>query len=67
VPADKDIKTPVGRFSLKVQATDDGAKVDTELVLPKYRLSPKEYGELRDFLRRVDESLEQTFEVVPAR
>lgn len=67
MPADKTIDTPVGRFSLRVEKTDEGATVDTELVLPKVRLSPKEYGELREFLRRVDESLEQTFEMVPAR
>lgn len=66
-PADKRIDTPVGKFSLQVTATDDGATVDTELVLPKDRIAPADYAAFRDFLRRVDASLEQTFEVVPAR
>ena len=67
MPQNKTIDTDLGSFSLKVESTRDGAKVQSELVLDHSRTTPAQYPEFRDFLRRVDESLEQTFEVVADR
>ena len=67
MPSAKRIETPVGRFALDVEAFDGGARVRTELILPKDRIAPADYPAFREFLRRVDESLAQTFEVVPSR
>ena len=67
LPTPAALSTPVGSFSLEVEATDDGAEVRTRLSLPQQRISPAYYPELRTFLRRVDAALEQDFEVVRAR
>ncbi len=67
LPDSKTIETPVGRFELTIEKTGTGAKVQSDLSLSKQRISPKEYPRFRDFLRQVDESLEQSFEVVKER
>lgn len=67
MPTPTSLSTDVGKFSLEVQATDDGAEVRTSIELPQRRISPKDYPELRKFLRLVDAALEQDFEVVRAR
>jgi hypothetical protein len=67
MPAGASLDTEVGRFTLEVQKTDDGAEVRTVLELPQQRISPKDYPALRTFLRRVDAALEQDFEVVRAQ
>jgi len=67
MPQAKTIDTPVGRFSLEVEPEDDGARVRSRLELTKPRISPDEYDTFRQFLRRVDASLEQSFEVTPER
>ena len=67
VPAPTSLDTDVGRFSLEVETTDDGAEVRTVVELPKQRISPEDYPALRTFLRRVDAALEQDFELVRAQ
>jgi hypothetical protein len=67
LPTPASLNTPVGTFSLEVETTDDGAEVRTRISLPKQRISPADYPELRTFLRRVDAALEQDFEVTRAR
>lgn len=67
MPTGKTIDTPVGRFSLEVDARDDGAEVRSRLELTKPRITPAEYGAFRQFLRQVDASLEQSFEITPER
>ena len=67
LPAGKSLDTPVGRFSLEVRPTDDGAEVRSRLQLTKARITPAEYDAFRQFLRQVDASLEQSFEVTPER
>ncbi|MBV1860833.1 MAG: DUF3858 domain-containing protein, partial [Nannocystaceae bacterium] len=67
MPTPMALSTDVGKFSLEVRATDNGAEVRTSIELPQQRISPKDYPELRKFLRTVDAALEQDFEVVRAR
>ncbi len=67
MPAAKSIDSPVGRFSLEVEAKDGGARVRSRLELTKPRITPAEYDAFRQFLRQVDASLEQSFEVTPER
>ena len=67
VPTDKTIDSPVGRFSLEVRRDDGGARVRSRLELTKPRITPAEYDAFRQFLRQVDASLEQSFEVSPQR
>ncbi|MBL4688921.1 MAG: DUF3857 domain-containing protein [Nannocystaceae bacterium] len=67
LPEGKTIESPVGRFVLTVRKTAGGAEVSSDLSLTKQRISPKEYPLFRDFLRQVDETLEQSFEMVKAR
>jgi len=67
MPTPATLSSDVGRFSLEVKPTDDGAEVRTRIELPQQRISPEDYPELRKFLRRVDAALEQDFEVVRAR
>ncbi len=67
IPADKTIETPVGRFTLTVERNDDGAQVQSRLELTQPRITPAQYDAFRQFLRRVDASLEQSFEVTPQR
>jgi hypothetical protein len=67
IPDAKKIETDVGSFSLEIERTTRGATVRSTITFPKARITPKQYPAFRDFLRRVDESLEQTFEVVPQR
>lgn len=67
MPRGKTIESPVGKFSLQVDATPTGAKVSSDLTISKQRISPKDYRRFREFLRQVDETLEQSFEVVADR
>ncbi len=67
LPAATQLRTEVGRFSLEVEATDDGAEVRTRIELPQQRISPAQYPALRTFLRQVDAALEQDFEVTRAQ
>ena len=67
VPAGKTLDTPVGKFSLEVVQDDDGAVVRSRLQLTRPRITPAEYDAFRQFLRQVDASLEQSFEVTPER
>ncbi|MEM7154981.1 MAG: DUF3857 domain-containing protein [Myxococcota bacterium] len=67
IPSNKTIDSPVGRFSLEVQRDDGGARVRSRLELTKPRITPAEYDAFRQFLRQVDASLEQSFEVSPQR
>ncbi|MCX4244490.1 DUF3857 domain-containing protein [Paraliomyxa miuraensis] len=67
LPEGKSIDSPVGRFSLEVEPTDEGVEVRSRLLLPKPRITPAEYDAFRQFLRQVDASLEQSFEITPAR
>ncbi|MEM6992069.1 MAG: DUF3857 domain-containing protein, partial [Myxococcota bacterium] len=64
LPEGKTIETPVGRFELTVTKTGKGADVHSDLSLSKQRIAPAEYPRFRDFLRQVDATLEQSFEVV---
>lgn len=66
-PAGKTLDTPVGKFSLEVEPQDDGAVVRSRLQLTRARITPAEYDAFRQFLRQVDASLEQSFEVTPER
>jgi len=67
IPKGKSIETPVGRYQLSVAETSEGAKVTSELRLTKQRITPKEYRKFRELLRQVDEALEQSFEITPAK
>jgi hypothetical protein len=67
VPAGKTLDTPVGRFSLEIEPQDDGVVVRSHLELFRARVPPAEYDAFRQFLRQVDASLEQSFEVTPER
>jgi hypothetical protein len=67
LPAGKTLDTPVGQFSLEVEPQDDGAVVRSRLRLTRARITPDEYAAFRQFLRQVDASLEQSFEVTPDR
>jgi cellulose synthase operon protein C len=67
LPAGKTVDTPVGKFSLEVRAEVDGAVVRSHLELTRPRITPAEYDAFRQFLRQVDASLEQSFEVTPER
>jgi len=67
LPAGKTLDTPVGKFSLAVEPQDDGVVVRSHLQLPRARISPAEYDAFRQFLRQVDASLEQSFEVTSER
>ncbi len=62
VPADKTLHSPFGKFMLHVQSTGSTATVQTTLEFPQARISPKEYRAFREFLGKVDASLEQAFE-----
>ncbi|MCA9655104.1 MAG: DUF3857 domain-containing protein, partial [Myxococcales bacterium] len=63
MPANKTIDTEVGRFSLEVSEASDGAQVRSRLELTQPRITPAQYDAFRQFLRQVDASLEQSFEV----
>ncbi|MEM6290325.1 MAG: DUF3857 domain-containing protein [Myxococcota bacterium] len=67
MPSATTLQSDVGRFTLEVTPTDDGAQVQTTLELSKRRISPEAYPAFRKFLQSVDASLEQAFEVVPAK
>ncbi len=67
LPANKTLDTPVGTFSLEVKPEDDGVRVRSRLQLTRARITPAEYDAFRQFLRQVDASLEQSFEVTPER
>jgi tetratricopeptide (TPR) repeat protein len=67
LPAGKTLDTPVGKFSLEVEPRDDGVAVRSRLQLTRARITPAEYDAFRQFLRQVDASLEQSFEVTPER
>jgi hypothetical protein len=67
VPSAAKIATELGTFELKIATTPDGAEVHSRLQLLRHRIEPSEYRAFREFLRRVDATLEQTFEVAPAR
>lgn len=66
LPAASRIESRVGTFELQIETTDEGASLRSELRLDVYRVPPELYGEFRTFLRRVDESLDQRFELLPA-
>jgi tetratricopeptide (TPR) repeat protein len=67
LPSSREIETDVGYFVLDVRARGDEAEVRTRLELRRHRITTAEYGAFREFLRQVDASLEQTFEVERAR
>lgn len=67
MPSPTEVDSPVGRFELKVERTDEGAEVSSMLEIRRQRITPEQYRAFRDFLRRVDASLEQTFEVSKQR
>ncbi|MEX1368775.1 MAG: DUF3858 domain-containing protein, partial [Nannocystaceae bacterium] len=67
MPTDKTIDTPVGRFLLEVTPDAAGAEVHSRLELLQPRITPAQYEAFRQFLRQVDASLEQSFEVTPER
>ncbi|TPV93906.1 MAG: DUF3857 domain-containing protein [Myxococcales bacterium FL481] len=67
VPAPIRLDSPFGRFSLTVASSADKATVETVLELNVQRVAPDDYRAFRDFLRRVDASYEQAFEVEEAR
>jgi tetratricopeptide (TPR) repeat protein len=54
---------PLGRFELEVRAEGRRATVRRALTLTARTVEPGQYGALREFLRRIDETLEQTIEV----
>lgn len=66
-PTGKTLESKVGKFSLTVEPTARGAKVSSELTIDRMRIEPQDYAAFREFLRKVDETLEQTFEVVEAK
>ena len=51
-----------GSFSLDVSVEGREAKVTTELRIVTQRIPAAEYGDFRDFLRRVDKAMGQAFE-----
>jgi tetratricopeptide (TPR) repeat protein/transglutaminase-like putative cysteine protease len=63
VPADKKIDSAHGSFSLDVESDGRSATVSTQLELSSHRVSPEQYRAFREFLRQVDSSLAQSFEV----
>jgi hypothetical protein len=67
LPRARKIGTGVGRFDLAVEPGRGEARITSVLRLTKHRISPAEYGAFREFLRQVDASLDQTFEVEPVR
>ena len=67
VPRGTKIETKLGSFELDVRVDGSRAEVSSTLRLSKHRIAPEEYGDFRAFLRKVDEALEQTFEIVVAR
>jgi len=67
MPSGASIEAAIGSFKLTIVPTDDGASVESELVLRDYRVKPQDYGAFRAFLQSVDETLEQNFELEPAR
>ncbi|MEZ4426157.1 MAG: DUF3857 domain-containing protein [Nannocystaceae bacterium] len=67
VPDGASVSTPMGSFTLKIEAHGNKATVDSRLEYTDIRIEPGDYRAFREFLRKVDASLEQTFEVRPAR
>jgi cellulose synthase operon protein C len=67
MPTGTRIESPVGEFTLEIEPVDGGALVRSALQVSTHRITPEQYGAFRDFLRRVDASLEQTFEVSKQR
>jgi cellulose synthase operon protein C len=67
LPTGTRVESPVGEFTLEVERVGDGAVVRSALQLDEHRITPEQYGAFREFLRRVDASLEQTFEVSKER
>ena len=55
------------KFSLTIKQTPGGAEVASDLQLTQQRIAPADYPRFREFLRQVDEALEQSFEVVSER
>jgi len=67
VPSDREVETSVGHFELNVQARGHQAELQMRLELRSHRIATADYEAFREFLRQVDASLEQTFEVERAR
>jgi len=67
LPASATLRSSVGSFALQVEATPEGARVQSEVRLDAYRVSAEHYPEFRDFLRQVDAYLDQSFELAPDR
>lgn len=67
VPRGRELETPFGRFSLEVETTGNEARVRTRLEILAHRIGVGDYPRFREFLREVDATLEQTFEVERAR
>ena len=67
MPEPATIESDVGRFTLEVEKTSDGAEVRSKIQLHRQRIPASEYPAFRDFLRSVDAKLEQDFAVVKQR
>jgi hypothetical protein len=67
MPEPTTIESDVGRFTLEVDKTADGAEVRSEIQLKRQRIPASEYPAFRDFLRSVDAKLEQDFAIAKQR
>lgn len=64
VPADKSFRTPFGRFMLKIRSTGSTASVECHIEYTGQDIPVVNYPAYREFLRSIDLSLAQTFELV---
>jgi len=67
IPESAKIEAPHGSFQLDVSVDGRTANVKTKLEIRAKRVSPDEYREFREFLRKVDKALGQAFEAGPQR
>jgi hypothetical protein len=64
-PQSASFETPTAAFKLTVTSTEHTVTVTSDLEYRKHRIPAADYREFREFLRQVDASLEQTFEIRP--
>jgi hypothetical protein len=63
LPSESNISGEFGKFALAVRKTADGAEIDATIELAKHRVKKADYAAFREFLRRIDAALEQTFTI----
>ncbi|MCB9754431.1 MAG: DUF3857 domain-containing protein [Myxococcales bacterium] len=68
VPKGADFEIPEASFHLEIRESGAGkALVESRLVYRKHRITAGDYRAFREFLRQVDETLAQSFEIRPGR